>query len=408
MGIPMQIKIYRGTHQIGGCITEIRTQSSRIIIDIGEELPSSTQSAHSKIEIEGVTMGAPDCNAVLITHYHGDHAGSFRQVLPQIPVYIGTASKQIYCAVQGALRRKLQKGDPERVQGFKEYSAAQPLYFGNIKVTPYSTDHSAFDSYMLLIEAEGKRILHTSDFRMHGAKGSKMPAVLEKYCKHIDVLITEGTMLSRQTEKLITERDLGKQAVKLLQKNKYVFSICSSTNIDTIAQFYSAAIKTHKPFIVCEKDFQQAILDIVTKSSRSPFYDFSRHKVYAYGKNLHSLMQEKGFFFLGRTNYATKCAMEAFPKSLLIYSMWSGYLNKAHPAFDEYKSRFIEEALNNGCKIIHLHTSGHADLSQIETVCRITQAKTIIPIHTENPDALNNADIIGNLIILQDGESFTL
>ena len=36
----MQIKILRGTHQIGGCITEITTKNSRIIVDIGSELPS--------------------------------------------------------------------------------------------------------------------------------------------------------------------------------------------------------------------------------------------------------------------------------------------------------------------------------------------------------------------------------
>lgn len=30
-----------------------------------------------------------------------------------------------------------------------------------MKITPIRTDHSAFDSYMFLIEADGKRILHT-------------------------------------------------------------------------------------------------------------------------------------------------------------------------------------------------------------------------------------------------------
>ncbi len=32
-------KIYRGTHQIGGCITEITTEKTRIIIDFGTVLP---------------------------------------------------------------------------------------------------------------------------------------------------------------------------------------------------------------------------------------------------------------------------------------------------------------------------------------------------------------------------------
>ena len=82
----MQIKIYRGTHQIGGCITEIKTSNAKIIIDMGEELPSTNHNEQETFEIEGITKGTPDCDAVLITHYHGDHVGMFEKVLPQIPI----------------------------------------------------------------------------------------------------------------------------------------------------------------------------------------------------------------------------------------------------------------------------------------------------------------------------------
>ena len=36
----MEVIIHKGTNQIGGCITEIRTNKTRIIIDFGEDLPS--------------------------------------------------------------------------------------------------------------------------------------------------------------------------------------------------------------------------------------------------------------------------------------------------------------------------------------------------------------------------------
>ena len=36
----MKVTIHRGTHQIGGCITQIESNSgTKIIIDIGENLP---------------------------------------------------------------------------------------------------------------------------------------------------------------------------------------------------------------------------------------------------------------------------------------------------------------------------------------------------------------------------------
>lgn len=404
----MQVRIYRGTHQIGGCVTEVKTNTSRIIIDMGEELPSAIRMEHSPFEIDGVTNGKPDCNAVLITHYHGDHVGMFERILPQIPVYMGKVAKQIFAVVQSTLKSKLNKGNPDKVRTFNEYIIGKPLSFGDIKVTPFTIDHSAFDAYMLLIEADSKKILHTGDFRMHGARGGKMPAVFEKYCKDIDVLITEGTMLSRTDEKVVTEHELGAQADKLLRKNKYVFALCSSTNIDTIAELYNAALKTDKPFIICENGFQGEILKIVAQNTTSSFYDFNRRKIYVYGKNLHGLMAEKGFFFLGRTNNVTQKAIANFPNNLFIYSMWNGYLDKRHPAFDECKNDFINSAIHGGSKMVYLHTSGHAGIDEIKKVCEITNAKTVIPIHSEKPEMLKELGIKSNIVILQDNEILTI
>ena len=48
----MQIKVYRGTHQIGGCVTEIKTDVARIIIDMGEELPSYIHAEQKPFEID--------------------------------------------------------------------------------------------------------------------------------------------------------------------------------------------------------------------------------------------------------------------------------------------------------------------------------------------------------------------
>ena len=403
----MQIKVYRGTHQIGGCVTEIRTSNARIIIDMGAELPSANNSTN-QLEIEGVTCGTPDCDAVLITHYHGDHVGMYEEILPDIPIYMGNVAKQIFAVVQQTLKNKLNQGNPERIQTFKEFTVGKPHYFKDIKVTPFVIDHSAYDAYMLLIEAEGKRILHTGDFRMHGARGNKMAAVFEKYATNIDVLITEGTMLSRLTEKVMTEHELGIKAKKLLHDNKNVFVICSSTNIDTIAEFYNAAIENKKPFIVCEDDFQAEILRIVTNSSTSQFYKFDRQKIYTYGKNLHDFIQDKGFVFIGRTNRITQTAIENFPDSLLIYSMWSGYLDNSHPAFDGYKKNFIDDAVSAGCKLQYLHTSGHASAEDLKRISVITQAKTIIPIHCEKPEQFNLLDVDANIKILQDGEVFII
>lgn len=404
----MQIKVHRGTHQIGGCITEIKTAAARIIIDIGAELPRADKDGNTAFDIDGVTQGKPDCDAVFITHYHGDHVGLYETVLPSIPIYMGATAKQIYTVVQRTLKRKLDKGNPELVAGFKTFDPGKPIKIKDITITTYTIDHSAFDAYMLLIEAEGKRILHTGDFRLHGARGRKMPAVFEKYAHDIDVLITEGTMLSRTGEKVMTEHELGSKAKDIMRDNKYVFALCSSTNIDSIAEFYSAAIANKRVYIVCEDDFQLEILRIVTANSKSPFYNFDKQKIYTYGENLHALMRDRGFCFLGRANYTTQKAMAAFPDSILIWSMWRGYLDKTHPAYDEYKGLFIDKATAHGGRLEYLHTSGHAMAEDIKKICDITRAKVIIPIHCEQPEAFTRLGITGEIQLIQDNESIII
>lgn len=404
----MQITVHRGTHQVGGSITEIRTAKARIIIDMGAKLPTVDKKEDAGVAIDGVTTGKPNCDAVLITHYHGDHIGMIDKVLPGIPIYMGNIAKKIHLCLQQAIAKKRPgEGNPELVETLDTFTAGKKLKFKDITVTPLMVDHSAFDAYALLIEAEGKRILHTGDFRMHGARGRKMPLVYEKYASNLDALITEGTLLGRPDEKVMTEHQLGREAKTLMQEHKNIFVLCSATNIDSLAAFYNAAIANRRPFIVC--DFQADILKIVTENSMSLYYDFTRQKVYTYAKNLHDMMHDCGFCMIARVNHATEQqAIKAFPDNLLIYSMWNGYLDKHRPAYDERKNKFVENAIATGSKFVELHTSGHAVAADIKKLCEITKPKIVIPIHVEDPQAFTRLGIKSDIKILNDGESIEL
>lgn len=385
MGGAMRVKIHRGTHKIGGTICEIKTAQACIIIDVGLDLPSVDRLEIDAFEVEGVTKGEPNCDAVLVTHYHGDHVGMFEKVLPEVPIYMGDTAKQIFLRLQEVLKEKVDKGNPILVNKFKTFVAGKSFLIKDIKITPLCVDHSAFDAYAFLIEAEGKRILHTGDFRMHGAKGRKMLPMLEKYANNIDLLICEGSMLSRATEKVMTEYEVGAKAEELMRQQKNIFVLASSTNIDRIAMFYNAAVRLKKPFIVCDQ-YQSDILKIIAQNSRSSFYNFTRIKPYVYGKNLHKFMRDEGFCFMARINSVSKQAINAFADNLLIYSMWGGYLEKRRGCFDKRTFDFIEYAKVAGGEFELLHTSGHATIEDIIGLCKVTKPKKIIPIHSEKPE----------------------
>jgi len=91
----MQIIIHRGTHRIGGVATEIRTNTTRILIDIGDELSLDENFNPAPLSIPGVTDTNGNCDAVLFTHNHGDHIGLYKKIPQDIPLYIGSTAKKL-------------------------------------------------------------------------------------------------------------------------------------------------------------------------------------------------------------------------------------------------------------------------------------------------------------------------
>lgn len=98
----MKLCIHRGTHQIGGIAAEIATETTRILIDMGDELSLDPGFVSAPLHIPGVTDANGRCDAVLFTHYHGDHTGQMLRIRPDIPLYGRCAGEGYYAPVQRA------------------------------------------------------------------------------------------------------------------------------------------------------------------------------------------------------------------------------------------------------------------------------------------------------------------
>jgi len=388
----MKIIIHRGTHQIGGCITEILTKDSRIIIDMGEELPNPNIPSH-QIDLPGVTSGPSTCDGVFFTHYHGDHIGLISTINPDIPLYLGEAAKDIYLVLQTHLRKK----NLTQLNSIKTYKAAEPIIIKDITVTPFVVDHSAYDAYMFLIEADGKRILHTGDFRNHGFKGKGLLKVVDAYLPNIDLLITEGTSLSRTSSQPMTEHELINEAKVLIKEHKYVFVICSSTNIDRISAFYQATPRGK--YFICDH-YQKDVLKVVENHGKQYSSIYSFEKALYYDKNLDPKLIDRGFCMLIRkSDYFEEILKKFDPEqSLIIYSMWQGYIQDLSTGMEDFLK---------GHHYVSLHTSGHASRETIKALCDKVNPKIgVLPIHSESPEELAHLGIKSKIISLKDGEMF--
>lgn len=204
----MKINIIRGRNQIGGNIVEITTEKTIILLDVGLELDDEKNKVLPNVE--GL-FDYKGYDAIFISHYHGDHLGLAYHTHKDIPVYMGEKSAKIIWASDAY--KRVPSISP---RGFLEHRGK--IVIGDITVTPYLCDHSAFDSYMLLCEADGERILYTGDFRGNGRKPYEW--LLSELPNKVDKLICEGTTLSREGYVAVDERELEEHAVDLFRKKE--------------------------------------------------------------------------------------------------------------------------------------------------------------------------------------------
>ena len=374
----MIINILRGQNQIGGSVIEISDDKTRLFFDIGINLDESDEVEVP--EIDGLFYGAPTCDGVFISHYHSDHLGLTDKLLDGIPVFMGEKAYDIITAAAN-YREKQIPFTPQFIYD------RDKITIGDFTITPYLCDHSAFDSYMFLIENGGKTVLYTGDFRANGRLD--FDALLEDL-PVVDVLITEGTTLTREGRENIQEELLEEIAVNYIQDQKGpVFIMMSAQNIDRLVTAQNIADQTDRVFL-------QDIYTAQIAKSCGVLSDKARVFMTGGDKQYQQLQQfntvKIGKYAISKTpflmcirqsmkNYLAKLNdLVSFEGGVLFYGMWKGYMEQ--PEMKE----FFDWMTSKGVKVHILHTSGHADSITIEKIVEATAPKTIIPVHTENAD----------------------
>ena len=404
----MKITIHRGQNQIGGCITEIESGSgTRILIDLGHNLPEGDTPSEDKYDIpENMDELLKGCSAVLYTHYHGDHLGFAAEVHKRgIPQYMGRLAIDIMQHLNSHMRhaealRTQAEANLEALKDFREIVRNHKTVIGDISITPYNVSHSAPDSYMFLIECDGKKILHTGDFRDHGYLGKGLSGMLNKYIipKGIDILITEGTNVGQPAKSIVPENEIQQEFHRHIRKYKNVFILCSSADMDRLWSIYQAHTSS-KP-IVCDS-YQKEMFELFAHSNNDSeyLYRFDCNRIYDYkagNTKLIEWMKDRGFTMLIRkSDKFQKIIDQIMPfckndETCIIYSMFKGYITSDHKAYNDSLFEFVKQFPN----FEYCHTSGHASKEALESLlCMINPNDAIIPIHTESGSAFADFNI---------------
>lgn len=392
----MRICIHRGTQEIGGTCIEIEAQGKRIVLDLGLPLDAPDREPHEDLlpQVPGFTEPDDSLLGLLISHPHLDHYGLARRVRPELPVYIGKDAHGIMKAASAYVPDGHSFADPRFLRN------KIPVEIGPFRVTPHLVDHSAFDAYALLVEADGKRVYYSGDFRGHGRKAALFEGMVRNPPGNIDVLLMEGTTIGRtgSEEGFATEDDLENEFRHAFRQTRGIhFVWTSSQNIDRLVTVFRAAKGSGRVLVV---DLYTAVVLEATGRDSIPQSDWPEVRVYTPHGQQRLIKERELFADLGRHG-ANRIFPEDLPslkgravmlfrpmtmwdrgvKNVLdgaefTYSMWQGYLN------DKTGRKVTKWLRDNDIPLQTIHTSGHASVADLRRFASALAPRRLVPIHS--------------------------
>ena len=404
------LTVHRSADQIGGnCIEIVAPTGERVILDVGRPLDAPNDAT----DLLPKTLNRSHPATVLISHPHQDHYGLLEEIPQNWPVYSGEASEKLMRLTAGITGKTIG-------QSFSHWRSNEPVQIGPFEVTPFLTDHSAFDAFMLLIEVAGKRVLYSGDFRIHGRKSKLVERLMNAPPANIDVLLMEGTNLG-SNKPTMSETDLEDDFISLFRDTPgRVFVAWSAQNVDRTVTLYRAAKRTGRTLVV---DLYTAeVLEMLAAHGRLPRAGMDNFKV-VITSAMSRMYKRKGMpefvdqMASGGRGISAR-ALENTPEKWVVmlrdslmrdyqksgvmptaqdawcWSMWKGYLDASGASVMEWLT---------DARARHIHTSGHASPDDLRRFSLAAGAKHLVPIHSFTWD--ENTEGFPPIRRLRDGET---
>jgi ribonuclease J len=412
----MRVRIHRGSHEIGGsCVEVAAADGSRLVLDLGRPLSAGWDDPVTLPDVPGLSEPDPSLLGVLISHPHLDHYGLVGELQVEVPLYIGEEAARVLEAATFFSQLVA------RVTAAGYLHDRRPFSLGPFSVTPYLADHSAFDAYSLLVEADGRRLFYTGDIRGHGRKGALFERLLRDGPADVDVLLMEGTHVRsdpvHDDATFETEGELELRFTDLCRNTSGCVAVFGSAqNLDRLVTVFRAARRSGRTLAL---DLYTATVAAATRGS-IPQPGFDGLRVYVPHRQRVRVKEsgEFGRVEAIRTDRVFLDEVAADPGRWLFYvpsstadellrdgvlttegvavwSMWDGYL-------DGPSGGHLQSALaGHGVRLEHLHTSGHASVPDLRRLVDALAPGRVVPIHSEAADRF--ADLFLNVDQQPDG-----
>jgi ribonuclease J len=380
-----------GLGEVGKNMTVYETESGSIVLDAGLAFPRDEQL--------GVDLVLPDFSyvrdlsrpphAVVLTHAHEDHVGALPYLLREVSIEKVLATRLTLGLVQSKLD---EHGLLHRTNLVEVRPEEGPVDVEGFRLEFVRMAHSVPDNVAVLVEADGLRLLHTSDYKLDHTPvdgyRTDVGRLAELGNRGVDLMLGDSTNAERPgftgSERLVGEAF--RQIIPLRRGRVLVASFAS--NVHRMQQAIDVAVEVGRKVCVIGRSMRKNLniarsigyLDVPDEALVRPseLDQYAPHELLV----LCTGSQGEPMSALTRIAYHDHTAVQVERGDTVIISA------KPVPGNELRVHDTINHLSRAGAEVLHqeiapVHVSGHGNSEEIRTVLSLVRPRAVMPVHGE-------------------------
>ena len=240
-----------GTKEIGLNLNLYHFDGKWLIIDLGIGFAGNIPGVEIMVpDPKFIEKIKKDVLAIIITHAHEDHLGAVQYLWEEIeaPVYTSKFTGRF-------LEEKLKEYNLDKKVPIHLKKEREKFSIGKFDLEFFEINHSVPEMNAVIIEAGGKRVFHTGDWKFDDNPVLGKPDDYKELAKigksGVTAMISDSTNVFSNGHSG-SEGDLQKSLIALVKEQKNLVIISSfASNVSRFVSIYEAAKQSGRKLVLC-------------------------------------------------------------------------------------------------------------------------------------------------------------